>query len=269
LFSFFCSKVVDRFVSLFCCFYGQSVKRLKKKNNKMAELSGAEAVIERCTELHKDKNFVEILNVLREENERNPNNVEVQWRLSRAYFDMAETKPKDKDWKKEYLERGLEVAEQALALNDQHYATHKWYAIVLSSMGELISTKEKIGNAYKIKEHALRSAELKPDDPTTQHLLGRWCFGVASVGWLERKIASALFASPPVSSYEEALRFFIRADELDPRMIRNAIFIGDTYSILKRPDQAREWYQKALSIPAETEMDRSLAEEARKKMSKL
>lgn len=37
------------------------------------------------------------------------------------------------------------------------------------------------------------------------HVLGRWCFAVSNIGWMERSLASALFASPPSSSFQEAL----------------------------------------------------------------
>jgi hypothetical protein len=43
-------------------------------------------------------------------------------------------------------------------------------------------------------------------DQTLNHLLGRWCYAVASVSWMERKLASAIFATPPESSYDEALK---------------------------------------------------------------
>jgi hypothetical protein len=36
-----------------------------------------------------------------------------------------------------------------------------------------------VGNAFKIKEHAMKANELAPGDPTTLHLLGRWCFRFA------------------------------------------------------------------------------------------
>lgn len=115
--------------------------------------------------------------------------------------------------------------------------SHKWYAIVLSSLSDFRSTKEKIQESVLIKEHCLKAIELHgkgahsslktthhrprrreqcPDslprlwcaggDQTLNHLLGRWCFAVASISWMERKLASAIFASPPESSYDEALR---------------------------------------------------------------
>jgi hypothetical protein len=38
--------------------------------------------------------------------------------------------------------------------------THKWYAIILSSLSDFRSTKEKIQESVLIKEHALKAIEL-------------------------------------------------------------------------------------------------------------
>ena len=61
--------------------------------------------------------------------------------------------------------------------------------------------KEKIANSFLIKEHALKALEYKADDASVMHMLGKWCYNVANIGWLERTAASALFASPPTSTY--------------------------------------------------------------------
>ncbi len=119
----------------------------------------------------------------------------------------------------------------------------------------------------KIKRHASRACELNPEDSGTLHLLGRWCYSLASVTWIERKTASALFSTPPSSSYEEALQYFLKASEvrsladlvpfrrrpppfqLDDTFAKNHIFVGDCYVALKKLGQAKSWYKKALDVP--------------------
>ena len=45
----------------------------------------------------------------------------------------------------------------------------------------------------------------------------RWCLKVASVSFVERGLARAIFGgSPPESSLAEALKFFTKAQELKP-----------------------------------------------------
>ena len=118
------------------------------------------------------------------------------------------------------------------------------------------------------KEHALRAIELAPLDATLQHILGRWCFGVANISFIEvgsekkkmapltfsfkRGIASALFASPPVSTFEEALVHFLKHEELMAEkgggMIRNKIFVGDTLLKLSRKDEAAKYFDLASKV---------------------
>lgn len=139
--------------------------------------------------------------------------------LTFKYFANILEKVNDKAAAKSLLEAGLKIAEEAISLNDQLYPVHKWYAILLSGMvwavllvsqyewlcqGEHSGSKEKIQNAYKIKEHALKANELHPNDPTTLHLLGRcaahFIFVLIFVadGALELLILDGLSASLPV-----------------------------------------------------------------------
>mmetsp|Transcript_14925 Transcript_14925/g.20858 ORF Transcript_14925/g.20858 Transcript_14925/m.20858 type:complete len:235 (-) Transcript_14925:38-742(-) len=226
-------------------------------------------LLKQADELQLQRKIKEVFEILSAAVKDYPEDPQVLWRLARAHFDMADDKPQDANYRKEHFFQGLAPAEKALQLDNNHFAIHKWYAIMLSQIGDFIPSKEKIANAFKIKEHALKALELKPDDPTTLHMLGKWCVGVASVSWIERKIAATLFGTPPESSYEEALTYFLKASELEPKFLRNAICIGDCYYQLKQWDNAKQWYQKAVDIPTQTEGDKVLHNEAKTKLSKL
>lgn len=78
--------------------------------------------------------------------------------------------------------------------------------------------------------------------------------------------ASTIFASPPTSSYEEALKYFEEAQKIEPQFIRNAISIGDCYANLKKQDEAQKWYKTAAAIPPRTDAEKVFIEEAKKKM---
>jgi hypothetical protein len=47
-----------------------------------------------------------------------------------------------------------------------HPSRGQWYAIALSLIGDYRSIKEKIGNAYTIRDHFQRACDLNPRDPT-------------------------------------------------------------------------------------------------------
>merc|ERR1711976_454294 len=70
------------------------------------------------------------------------------------------------------------------------------------------------------------------------------------LSWIERKMASTLFASPPSASLPEAIQHFLKAEKLKPdgwkenRLFIEKYFIGEgDYT------QAVIWLDKADSIP--------------------
>lgn len=46
--------------------------------------------------------------------------------------------------------------------------------------------------------------------------MGIWCYTFAEMPWYQRRIAEMLFATPPSSTYEKALGYFHRAEQVDP-----------------------------------------------------
>ena len=143
---------------------------------------------------------------------------ELAWRVARAHHDKAEDgaeAARDAGLKEKLLRDGLAVAESAKAASGSGYAL-KWYAILLGRLGDFLSTKEKVGNSYKIKEALEAAAGLLPQDASIQTALGQWCYKVASISWIERNVAKALFGAPPESSYAEALGFVTRSHEIRP-----------------------------------------------------
>ena len=89
-----------------------------------------------------------------------------------------------------------------------------------------------------------------------------------------------MFGTPPESSYDEALGYFLKAAELEPKFMRNLVLIGDCYYQLKQYDNAKTYYQKviercvvtkfkAADLPVVTEGDKAIQSEAKTKLSKL
>jgi len=195
--------------------------------------------------------------------QENPNKPEILYRLGRMCFDLGQEKPiSEGQFRKDQYIKGLQYANRALELDPNYAAAHKWIAILLGSLGDHVSTKEKIENSFKIKEHALKASEINPKDPTPYHILGKWCYGVASISWLERKAASALFATPPESTYEEAVEFFLKSDSIDPKFRRNSMALAETYYALRKWEDAKKWCKKVMDMPPVTEADKQIIQQA-------
>ena len=70
------------------------------------------------------------------------------------------------------------------------------------------------------------------------------------MGWVTRNVAAAVFASPPTSTYEEALKYFMMAEDSDPGFYKNnQMMIGKCYLRLKDKTSAKVWLEKALALP--------------------
>ncbi|XP_026698857.1 regulator of microtubule dynamics protein 1 isoform X2 [Athene cunicularia] len=194
---------------------------------------------------------------------KNSDDAELLWRLARASRDLAQLSSTSAEEKRQLAYEALEYAKKALEKNESNFAAHKWYAICLSDVGDFEGIKTKIGNAIVIKEHFQRAIELNPKDATTIHLIGIWCYSFAEMPWYQRKIAATLFATPPTSTFQEALHYFHMAEEADPNFYsKNLLFLGKTYLKLNNKKMALLWLSKAKEYPAHTEEDKQVQKEA-------
>lgn len=201
---------------------------------------------------------------------KDSHNAEFLWRLARASRSLAVLPTTEADRKKQLTFEAFEYAKEALEKNDKCSAAHKWYAICLSDTGDFQGVKVKIGNSYIIREHLERAIELDPKDATSLHILGFWCFAFAELPWYQHKVAAVLFKSPPQSTYEEALDFFLKAEEIDPNFYsKNLLMLGKTYMAMKDKQKALLWLTKAKEYPAHTPEDKEVHKEAVDLLKKL
>ena len=119
-----------------------------------------------------------------------------------------------------------------------------------------------------MKEHADKAHALNPEDGTVLHFLGRFSFTIASIGWVERKIAASFIASPPTATYEETLKFFLQAEE-KRQFPTNRLWIAKTYQKLNDKANAKEWFTKVTQTVPECESDKNEIREAEAALKKL
>ncbi|XP_003219583.1 regulator of microtubule dynamics protein 1 [Anolis carolinensis] len=194
---------------------------------------------------------------------KNSENAQVLWRLARALRDFAQLSHTPEEKKKQLTYEALEYAEKALERDPSCFSVHKWYAICISDVGDYEGIKTKIANAFVIKEHFQKAIELNPKDATSLHLMGIWCYTFAEMPWYQRKIAAVLFSTPPSSTYEEALRYFQKAEDVEPNFYsKNLLFLGKTYMKLNNKKMALLWLTKAKERVSHTEEDKQVQKEA-------
>lgn len=104
------------------------------------------------------------------------------------------------------------------------------YAIALNYASEAQGTKQQLVNAPEVKIHLERALSINPQDATTWMILGMflkftliflfqtfpgmWHFAFADMASYTRLAARAIYATPPSSTYEEAMDKFQKAEAL-------------------------------------------------------
>lgn len=184
-------------------------------------------------------------------------NAEFLWRLAKVthLYGVVAQKRGDIEKKKELAFEASGYASMAYKLDQENPEIHKWCAITIGSLGDFVGTQEKIRNGHIFKDHVDKAIVLKPLDPTLHYMRGRWCYEVAMLSWLERKVASTLFSSPPEATLEEARVHLMEADRLKPNWKENLLFVAKTYIGEGDYTSAIVLIDRALNIPSQSEDD--------------
>ncbi|KAL0964266.1 hypothetical protein UPYG_G00321510 [Umbra pygmaea] len=213
-------------------------------------LNDLSALLERVDALHtgSDVDKRESLCTLLDKKHEFGQNTAFLWRLVRAYVDVHDITT-NLEHKKTLAETGKKVGEDAVKLNPLCADSHQWYAIMCGIMTEYETVQNRIKNGYIFKDHLDKAIELKPQDPLSYYLLGRWCYAVAQLSWIERKIAATLFGEPPSATVQDALKNFLKVEEIHPRYSKlNYVFLAKCYKDLGQNGQAKKMCDAASSM---------------------
>lgn len=195
-----------------------------------------------------------------------PNNVEVAWRY--AYHCRKHCfAVQDVETKKEIIQKGLKVCEGFLSCS--HANLYKWYAVLVGMNADYLPLSSRIKSGFRFLDYVTWALEIEPNDPELHHLLGRFRYEMASLSWIERKVASTLFAEPPSATFEGALSAFQRSEELHKKPVsENKLYLGKTYINLSNYEKGVEWLEKTVALPAETVNHQTILAEAEKLLKK-
>ncbi|CAL8125473.1 unnamed protein product [Orchesella dallaii] len=195
---------------------------------------------------------------------------EFWWRFAKATH-MEATAAKqagDSAMHKSLVFAGHTRAETALQLNEHSANAHKWYAITLGNKGEYVSVNDKIKNGFTFKEHIDKAVQISPQDPSLHYLLGRFCYEVTTLNWVERRLASTLFSAPPNATPQEALQHFQASERLGKPLKDNRLYMAKCYMVLKNNEETAFWLKKAVDMPNVSSSDQPIHDEAIKLLAK-
>ncbi|VDM51670.1 unnamed protein product, partial [Angiostrongylus costaricensis] len=198
---------------------------------------------------------------------------ELLWRLARVLCEKAKLSS-DKAERTSLMYEAFAVVKKAIEKEPKGgcFGAHKWYAILLDYVGEIEGNKSRILKSYEVK-HLERALEIfcYNSDASLHYLFISclWHFSFADMGYTKRLLAKTIFTTPPTSTYEKALSYFLKAEEISPGFYStNTYYIGEVYEKIGDKDVAIKYYKDAFKMPVVTADDHSIHKKALKKLRK-
>lgn len=153
----------------------------------------------------------------------------------------------------------LEMLEQFPDSADSHFAV----AAAKGNLALLSGAKTKVGLGREVESHALRAVELDSMHADALAVLGVFYREVSQLNWIERLAANSLFGGLPSGSLSKSETYLRQALSADPESPFAAYELGQTLVSTERPAEARDVFERLLSMkPRNSENARDI-EEAR------
>ena len=244
--------ILINFIIFFNCFLFSSNQDIYKMIDDNQENNNFEIALELSLEFHKN----------------NKDDIEILWRLARGYFDLSD-QTLNQESQIEYIDQGLPFAKKALDINPNSAKSNHWYAVMFGKQGQLQGTKQKILNSYDMKKYCLKAIEIDPNYDGSLHVMGRWHYNIADLSWVERSIASLVYATPPVGSFEEAIDYFKRAKKANPEDIRHYLWLGKSFYAIADYTSAKDALELGLKLKINSESDQLLQNQIKDLLEKL
>jgi tetratricopeptide (TPR) repeat protein len=189
-----------------------------------------------------------------------PANYEALWKTSRAYYDigglMLLTDSKAADEQREIYSNSMTYARQAIKADPNGTWGHLFLA---AAWGKYVLThvltqskKEEVSASKQIKVEIDKAIELDPNNDLAYHALGRWHREMAEIGGAQRFFGGLLYGSIPKGTYNESEKYLKKAIELNPNYTIHYLELGRTYLDMKKPDLAKQEFEKVLQAPITT-----------------
>jgi tetratricopeptide (TPR) repeat protein len=172
---------------------------------------------------------------------------DVLWKLARSDVDRGMVAPDDE--KPRWFASSEGLARRCVALYPDSSEAHFFLAVAIGQMTKVVGGKRRIELSKDVQREAEVTLAIDPNHAGAMHILGRWNYEVAGIGWLTKVAAKVVYGgAPPGASYENAKEWFERAIAIRPDMPLNRLWLGETLIKLDDYAGAREQLQMCLAL---------------------
>ena len=197
-----------------------------------------------------------------------PPNADVLSKIAKEYGElMADTNSADE--KRKLGETAIEYAKQAVAADPNNAIAELSLAVCYGRQAPLMDNKTKIAYSRLVKEYADKSLALDPNNDLTYNVLGSWNYELANLNPFLRALAGMIYGRLPDASFQDSVKDFQKALELNPNRLANHIGLGRAYAAVGDTAEARKELQVGLSMPDQEKDDPFVKAQGRETLSKM
>lgn len=201
--------------------------------------------------------------------EEDPYNYTALWRTSLLYSRVGNLFD-DEDRKKEYFQRGIELAEQALEADSTDVESNFVMSVAMGRQALIAGARDRVAAAREIKKYADRALEIDPEHPGVHHVLGRWHHRMANLSFGERTAAKILYGGiPDGSSNEKAIEHLQKAIDLNADFVLYHRDLALVYEEVGEEKEAVRSCEEALEVETRGAEDDDYKESCRDLIKKL
>jgi tetratricopeptide (TPR) repeat protein len=197
-----------------------------------------------------------------------PPNAEILRRIAQEYGElMADTNSDEQ--KRALGEKALDYAKQSVAADPKDAMAQLALAVCYGRIAPLLDNKTKIAYSRLVKQYADAALALDPNNDLTYNVLGSWNYELAGLNPFLRAIAGFIYGSVPDASYEDAVKDFQKALELNPNRLANHIGLGRAYAAMGKTTEAKAELERGLAMPNVAKDDPFVKQQARETLSSI
>jgi len=189
------------------------------------------------------------LELFRAASEARPAEAFLHQKIARQYSDLA-VDVTDTTERKAVLERALDYAQRAAALDPHHAESVLSVAICRGQLAAFGDIREKVRASRLIREDAERALALNPRYAWAHHVLGRWHLEVTELGATARLFLKVFYGGLPSASVAEAVTQLEQAVALEPDQLAHHLELGLAYAAAGQPARARHAFETGLAMPS-------------------
>jgi hypothetical protein len=181
--------------------------------------------------------------------------------VANRYIELSED-PVGRERRSSWLESGFANARRALNQDPSSSVANEIMATAFAAKLNQSGLMGQVRLADSVRIYAQAAVDFDPGNPTAHHILARWYFELANVGWFTGMFAGIATDADVSTAAQTALSHFRMAFDLDPSL-QNRFWLGRSLDRAGDKRQTRNLYQAGITETAKTDAEKVMQDEMR------